>query len=990
MILPGYHENFDTLHVNVEPNRAYYLPCADRGEALADSSSRRISLDGQWDFRYFNSKHEVPESAVLPGFDRVGFKPIPVPSAWQTQGYDRHQYTNIRYPIPYDPPHAPAMNPCGLYIKNLHIKKDREGFRRYLNFEGVDSCFYLYINGQFTGYSQVSHSTSEFDVTDYIRKGDNHIAVLVLKWCDGTYLEDQDKFRMSGIFRSVYMLERPENHICDYTVRTRINGCSAEITCDIERSGGNFSVRAALMNPGGAEIYSESTVGDAVITVSDAVLWNAERPALYTLLLESEGECIAQKIGIREIAIRGGIVELNGSPIRFKGVNRHDSDPVTGCAISREQALIDLTLMKQHNINAVRSSHYPNAPWFPQICDEYGFYLIDEADIECHGVVALGNDSDANSFGLIARDERFAKAILDRVQRCVIRDKNCASVVIWSLGNESGYGPNFEIAGRWVKRYDPTRLTHYEGSIFESEGHANDASMLDLYSRMYPSPAEIQAYFEAGADQKPLVLCEYIHAMGNGPGDGEDYFTLMERYPRFCGGFVWEWCDHAIFMGKTTEGKPMYYYGGDFGEFPHDGDFCMDGLVYPGRAPHTGLKEYANIIRPARAQREGEKIRFHNKLNFLNLNELLEAVWELTRDGETIQSGALTPDIAPGESRAYDFGFIIPESGTCCLTITYIQTIDHKLTKKGHIIGFDQIIMREEPMALDSPISGSRFTETETEAVVTGSAFRYVFNKITGAFKSLTHSNRAIVEKPMEFNIYRAPTDNDRNIRYAWEEAGYNRAVPRVYSVEIREKDGVTEIECDLALTAVYLKNILKIKALYSVGGDGALTARFAVKRDTRLPFLPRFGVRLFLPPEYSRVDYWGYGPLESYIDKRQCAILGKFTSAVDLMHEDYIKPQENGSHWGCRIVELTSSDGYGLSVVSEAPFCFNASVYTQEELASKAHNYELKPSGQVVLCVDHAQSGIGSNSCGPELDRRYRLDAEEFSRAFQFRFKKI
>ena len=444
MKLPGYHENLKTLHVETLPNRSYYIPFSTTEEALSgerEASSRFISLNGAWDFCYYEAPMYIPEDAIRPDYDRIHFDLIPVPSVWQNHRYDRHQYTNVKYPIPYDPPFVPTMNPCGLYVRTFDYVPETD-WNCYLNFEGVDSCFYLFINGKEAGYSQVSHSTSEFDITKYLVDGDNTIAVLVLKWCDGTYLEDQDKLRTSGIFRDVYILERPKEHLRDFTVSTSIQGEDGLISISFDYIGKPVKTICTLLDPDGDEIdSSEVTSGKVSFTVENAILWNPENPALYEVLIETGDEVIQQGVGIREIKIENSKVLFNGVPIKMKGVNRHDSDPFTGPAISIQQAILDMAIMKAHNINAIRTSHYPNAPWFVQLCDVYGFYVIDESDIEIHGCCTIYGGGHGETYSLIAMDERFDEAILDRVQRNVIRDKNSPSVVLWSLGNESGYGP---------------------------------------------------------------------------------------------------------------------------------------------------------------------------------------------------------------------------------------------------------------------------------------------------------------------------------------------------------------------------------------------------------------------------------------------------------------------------------------------------------------------------------------------------------------------
>ncbi|MCL2056064.1 MAG: beta-galactosidase, partial [Oscillospiraceae bacterium] len=644
MKLPGYHENPKSLHVGCAPNRSYYIPCRTKEEAatgIREHSSRMIMLGGAWDFLYCPSPHHVPEGAVSPEYDRGGFDTIPVPSVWQNHGYDRHQYTNVRYPIPFDPPFVPTLNPCGLYARAITLDLE-QGSRYYLNFEGVDSCFYLYINGIEAGYSQVSHSTSEFDVTKHLRRGENTIAVLVLKWCDGTYLEDQDKLRTSGIFRDLYLLVRPEAHLRDYFVHTSIQGENAVISVEFDYTGPVCDTFCTLTDPSGKEIGRDRAENRKIsFTVENAQLWSPERPALYSLLIEAGGEAILQAVGIREIKAENGIVLFNGVPVKMKGVNRHDSDPYTGPAISIAQAVRDLAIMKAHNINAIRTSHYPNAPWFVQLCDYYGFYVIDESDVEAHGGVELIGGSRSETYSIIAMDERFDKPILDRVQRNVIRDKNSPSVVIWSMGNEAGWGPSFEKAGRWIKEYDPSRLVHYEGENNPKSDYVQDRSMLDVRSRMYAPVEWVDEFFSSEeGGRKPFVQCEFIHAMGNGPGDAEENYLQMQKYPGYFGQFVWEWCDHSVYMGKTPDGRHKFFYGGDFGEFPHDGNFCMDGLVYPDRTPHTGLLEYKNVIRPARAALCEGGVSITNMMDFTDLGDYLMVDYEVTQNEEALRSGA--------------------------------------------------------------------------------------------------------------------------------------------------------------------------------------------------------------------------------------------------------------------------------------------------------------------------------------------------------------
>lgn len=1000
MNLPNYYEDPSILHIGCEPNRAYYMPCSTE-----DSRPSMLSLNGTWKFTYFDSIQDLSDDFIENSVYSCTRNTIPVPSVWQNHGYDRHQYTNVNYPFPYDPPYVPVDNPCGLYERSFTIQTvENQSF--YLNFEGVDSCYYLWINKTFAGYSQVSHSTSEFDITKYLVSGENTISVLVLKWCDGSYLEDQDKLRMSGIFRDVYILTRPMEHLLDYFIHMDFSPdfSSAEITADFVCTAEGLEICARLYDPSNNLMETKEGTGKSItFHVDNPILWNAEVPSLYTIVLHCNGEEITQKVGLRKIEVKDKTVLLNGRPIKFRGVNRHDSDPFTGYTISREQAVRDMRLMKEHNVNAIRTSHYPNAPWFTQLCDEYGFYVIDESDIECHGVVCLYEKDNKregcnDKYGLLARDERFKEAILDRVQRNVSRDKNCSSVVIWSLGNESGYGPNFENAGRWIKEYDPSRLTHYEGSWHLPESYPCDTSMLDLFSRMYASIDEMTAYCQDENNTKPFVQCEYIHAMGNGPGDAEDYQKVIESHPMLCGGFVWEFCDHSIFMGKTNEGKPKYYYGGDFGEFPHDGNFCMDGLVYPDRTPHTGFKEFKNVIRPIRSTlvnkeiTEGENTlvaAMKNILDFTNARDFIEVSYDLTVNGDSVLKGCIAlPDILPGETKEVPFTLNLPKDGKLILTLNYMQKTSTALTNAGHCLGFDQFLLRDTCFIPSvSPASDCDkvplVEETSKAVIITGNDFKYTFSKLTGVFETMVYGQASLLKHPMEYNIFRAPADNDREIRREWEGAGYDRVITRAYETKASINGTCAVIRCHLSLTPIYLQKVLDIQATFTIQPDGRVKADLSCTKDMNMPFLPRFGVRFFLPKDMAETEYLGYGPLESYQDKHHGARLGKYTTTARENHEDYIRPQENGSHYGCDYVKVSDENDFGLLTFSSTAFSFNISPYTQEELAKKAHNFQLEECDSTVLCIDYIQSGLGSNSCGPALLEKYRFNEPEFNFSF-------
>lgn len=710
MMIPRYYEDLNILHDNTMPMRSYYIPASQKMNTLIEhreDSDRFQLLNGVWKFQYYKSVYDLKEAFYRTSFNTKDFDDITVPGVWQIAGYDSPQYTNIRYPFPFDPPYLPQDIPCGAYVRKFTYHENIDAPKIYLNFEGVDSCFFVWLNGKYTGYSQVPHATAEFDVTKFLKEGENTIAVLVLKWCDGSYLEDQDKFRMNGIFRDVYLLKRPERAIWDYHITTQIKENTAKIKLNVTF---DFSIPVSVTIEDQARaVVATGTISDdgsIEFKIPNPTLWNTEHPYIYTLTLQSSYETIVDYIALRTIEIRDKVIYFNGQKIKFRGVNRHDSDPETGFTVSVPQIKKDLSLMKQHNFNSIRSSHYPNAPYFYQMCDLYGFMVIEEADIEAHGPYMLyrKEDTDYNRFKRwnekIADDPIWEKSILDRVQHMVQRDKNRFCIVMWSMGNESAYGCNFEKALRWTKKFDPCRLTQYESARYRNYDVTYDYSNLDLYSRMYPAMNEIEEYLEEDGS-KPFLLVEYCHAMGNGPGDLEDYFQLIQKDDRMCGGFVWEWCDHAIAHGKTESGKTIYYYGGDHDEELHDGNFCMDGLVFPDRTPHTGILEYKNVYRPVRVvsyDQETGKLVLHNYLDFDDLKDYLDIRFEVIKDGlSTVQKGKLSPfSVMPHTDGVTELNVTIPSEGKIYLKLIYRLKKETPFLKKNFILGFDEILLKNE------------------------------------------------------------------------------------------------------------------------------------------------------------------------------------------------------------------------------------------------------------------------------------------------------
>ena len=1000
-------------------------------------------LNGTWKFQYFNSIYDIQDSFFEKNYDTENFDEIQVPSVWQMAGYDTHQYTNIRYPFPFDPPYVPQDIPCGAYVHNFEYSRDEKASKAFLNFEGVDSCFYVWINGSYVGYSQVSHMTSEFDVTDVLQDGTNTVAVLVMKWCDGSYLEDQDKFRMSGIFRDVYILKRPEQAISDYHIKSKIEDILAKVELDVKfYSPTNVKISIEDKNGAVVALGSIDEEGTAVLEIASPELWNTENPYLYKLILETENEVIVDHIALRKVEIKDQVIYLNGQKIKFRGVNRHDSDPVTGFTISLEQITTDLTLMKQHNFNAIRSSHYPNAPFFYEMCDKYGFMVIDEADIEAHGpfMIYRKEDTDYNRFKRwnekIADDPVWEEAIVDRVKLMVERDKNRFCIVMWSMGNESAYGCNFEKALEWTKNYDPDRITQYESARYRNYDETYDYSNLDVYSRMYPALSEIQEYLDKDGS-KPFLLVEYCHSMGNGPGDFEDYFQMIQDNDKMCGGFVWEWCDHAIAHGTAENGKTIYAYGGDHGEEIHDGNFCMDALTYPDRTPHTGLLETKQVYRPIRVEKGAKKGEFvlHNLLEHVDPGTYLEGTYEISYDGVVVSGPVFAFHMEPLGSTMIE----VPEVKDFEEEEAYIRFI-FRATKtlpyceKGYEVCFDQLPISEkgyevcldqrkisesgaadltaekeadksaaektsaqkavedhavtDNMVTEKAVSGDAKVTTEPFTVtVDYGSVSYRFNKRISAIDSICYEGKEILEKPVEFNFFRAPVDNDV-MKQDWYRAHLNDSIAKGYGVKTEQVgDQVILTQRQSFGWSVYQPiAYMDVKYVFSQKG---IDIYCEVETGNKVPFLPRFGLRMFVSKAFEKVSYYGYGPYESYIDKHQASYMGNFEAKVSEMHEDYIRPQENSSHYNCKHMSISDGD-VKLTFTHPDGFSFNASRYTQEELAAKRHNFELEECGQHVLCVDYKMAGVGSNACGPQLAQKYRLPLPKFEADFHMTIEKL
>ena len=977
-----YWEDPNRLHVNCIKPRAYFIPYSDEESArenIRGSSPFIKMLNGDWHFKYYDAINAVTDGFYREECAYESWDTIPVPSNWQMHGdYDKPNYTNIDYPIPLDPPFVPNENPVGIYCRDFYIEEIKENIR--LVFEGVDSCFYVWVNGEWIGYSQVSHMTSEFDISGRIHRGRNKIAVMVLKWCDGTYMEDQDKWRLSGIFRDVYLISQSENHIEDFFVETEVqpDTCEVNISCHIENSSKEKTpIKIILKDKTGHICFEKDDFicgeGKINFSLTDIELWSAEKPVLYELYFYCQNEVILQKIGFRKIEVKNGVILLNGVAIKFRGVNRHDSHPDLGFVVPLAHMKQDLQLMKEHNINAIRTAHYPNDPRFLQLCDEMGFYVMDEADYESHGAGDIDN--------LVSSNPIFLKASVDRMERMVERDKNSTCVVIWSLGNESAYGENHLAMAEWTKKRDKSRLLHYERAFDQEK---LDTSMLDMYSRMYPSVDWIRDEFlKKEHENRPLILCEYSHAMGVGPGDLKEYWDLFYAYDRLCGGFVWEWCDHGLYHK---------YYGGDFGDEPNDGCFCIDGLVYPNRKPHTGLLELKNVYSPIAIEAvdlKHIKIRMINRYDFKDTSGLA-IYWKIEKDGQAVKKGMIDHFVVlPHEMKEIlltDFEDKLDE-GKYFIHFSVVLNEDEGILKKGHEIYKCQfkldvpdkyIVLNHKNMPKLKVIQ-----EKET-VIVEGSEFEYIFDRHLGSLRSMKLRGVELLKSALILTVWRAPINNDMHILPKWLEARYDKMQSHIYDLQVTLQDEhLVNISVKCAIGSPSYAPIVRAQITYTIFGNGCVRVNIEGMIPENISCLPRLGVKFLMPKGYEWVEYFGYGPQESYCDMHQSSTKSWYKNTVEGLFEPYIYPQENGSHYDTEWLVLKDKNERGLLVKSQEHFSFNASHYMPEDLAKAKHNEELVPREETVVHIDYKMMGVGSSACGPELSKTYCIS----SGVFKFNF---
>lgn len=929
------YENPRITSENRCPPRSYYIP---------GGKSEYHLLNGDWRFAWFARDIDVPEN--IENWDT-----IPVPSCWQLHGYENPNYSNINYPYPCDPPYVPDDNPCGIYEREFDLAE--KWGKVYFIFEGVSSCAYLYINGQYVGFTQGSHLQAEFDITAYVHAGTNTVRAKVLKWCCGSYLEDQDFFRYNGVFRDCYILQRPEGHIGDVelipndtTIRIRLDGTA------------NVKIWA-----GEKLLYQCEMEGQYEYAPENPVLWNAEKPYLYTVELERNGESIELKAGLRKIEISDQYALLiNGVAVKLHGVNHHDTSAHRGWCQSDGELRKDLLLMKELNMNCVRTSHYPPTPKFIQMCDEIGLYVVCETDIETHGFLRrLPNvpyyyDVESNAWPCTKAE--WKGEFVERMQRMVENFKNHPSVIIWSTGNESGHGCNHIEMIRWTKKRDGSRLIHAEDASRKGQ-HYN----ADIYSMMYSSLSDVERFAATDDIAMPVFLCEYSHAMGNGPGDVWYYNELFDKYPKLIGGCIWEWADHVV----TVDG--VQKYGGDFeGELTHDGNFCCDGLVFADRSLKAGSLEAKAAYQPIRTHYANNILTVYNRLDFTNLDEYRFQYWiEVDGEKETVHETVLSA--APHTAVKLE----IPYESVTCRYGAYLNT---RLYQDGREVAATQhklpyTIMKEEkrPRLV--------LTEDEQYIYAAGDGFRYTFSKHYGVFTSLRVGGVEQLAGKPELTACRAPTDNDRNIRFRWlqldEWQGENldKSSVKIYDCRIEDNAIVVSGSLSGISRAPLLRFAQKIEV--SENGVISVTLKGTVRQDAI--WLPRLGFEWELPGDVGAFTYYGNGPAESYRDMCHAGYIGLHESDAASEYVHYVRPQEHGNHTAVKMLRIGK-----LEFRAEEEMEINVSRFSTETLLKAEHTDELEADGKTHLRIDYKVSGIGSNSCGPELEQEYRLGEKEIA----------
>jgi len=1043
-------ENLHVLQRNTLPPRATSISYENRQSAISDereTSPFYQLLNGNWKFCYSESPIEAPDRFYEESFVAADWPNLPVPSNWQLHGYGIPLYSSSKYPFPVDPPFIPERNPTGSYLHTFAVSEGWQGRKVFLAFDGVDAAFHVWINGRELGFGQGSHNRMEFDVTDFLKPGDNRLAVRVYQWSTGSYLEDQDKWRLSGIFRNVYLVAVPLTHIRDVRVRTLLDEGYKDGILDLDvllcrdaaSAEGAYLLQAELLDGENLTICEKtlsSQLPDAdneirlqlQLPVHQPRLWSAEKPELYTLLLtlaDETGmvtEVQRYAVGFRDIKVQDGSVLVNGRPIIIRGVNRNEFDPDLGYVTTVEAMERDIMLMKQHNINTVRCSHYPNDSRWLDLCDRNGLYVMDEADLETHGCVFLGdisrwidNPDEKTSYeSRLAEDPAWKKAFLDRAIRMVERDKNHPSIIVWSLANESGYGENHDAMAAWVREADPTRLIHYE--------RAKDAPIVDIVSSMYPS---VDMLIEEGLkteEARPYLMVEFGHAMGNALGNQKEYWDAVFQYPRLCGGLIWEWMDLSIRRkrDKTNPGREPfeysdgeesmhtnderfeYTYGGDFGDTPNSGHFCIDGLLFPDRSLKPALLEFKKAIEPvlieavvgepAKAQEtvkgmilgaahgtavgktEQVSVRITNRYDHLSLAHL-KVHWTLFYEGDALERGELPSLTIPAGGHEYvtiPYHTLLKETiGEYWVNLCFTLREAAPWAPAGHEVAWADIPLRSADRRF-SPceriFEGLRVEETDGAITVMGSNFQFVFDKQAGFIESWKYADVELLTAGPSIQLWRAPVDNDVHLAKQWMESGYHELELYVRSVSAKLDTNAEEVQIQLegVLAVKGSGPLFAVSQLYIVSSSGELVVETRIEpKKAELPPLPRLGLEFRMPRGFDRLTWLGRGPHECYSDRKESGKLGRYEGNVSEQFVPYIKPQENGGKSDVRWATLANADGTGLHISASTICQMSARHYDVDSLSKIKHVSDLSLLQETVVNVDGFHSGVGNHSCG-------------------------
>ncbi len=1009
-------ENQKLVGINKMDGHTVYPPFDDKDDAITGERSASPYfklLNGAWKFEYFTGPDTLPEDFFEEDFDCSEWDDIVVPSNWQMKGYGNPHYTNINYPIPVNPPFVPSENPTGCYIREFEIDESWQDRRIMLKFDGVDSFMYVWINGQLAGMSKGSRNPAEFDITDIAQVGLNRITVQVLQWSDGTYLEDQDMWWLSGIFRDVSVMALPEVDLFDIFAKPLLdkkykNGIlelEIEVRNWMEKDVRDLVVEAELFDKCGRSVFkkplsAKTSVKEAKSAkvrleaeVRDVMKWSAETPDLYTLLLTLKNsygviEYKSLRIGFRTMELKNGNFLVNGVPVMLRGVNRHEFQTDLGRAVTYDSIMEDILQMKRHNINAIRTCHYPDSEMFYEICDRYGLYVMCEADLESHG---FGYEEGKNP----SMWPEWERACVDRMQRMVEAFKNHASIIFWSLGNEAGYGINHKKMYAWTKKRDNTRLVHYERDQM--------AETADVVSTMYSAPEHIVDTIipeRCKPSKKPYLLCEYAHAMGNGPGGLEDYWQTFYAHREIQGGFVWEWCDHGI-RTQDEDGCEYFAYGGDFGDTPNDGNFIADGLVFPDKSASPGLVELKKVIAPVRVTAKNLKkgiVNVANHYDFITL-EHLNVVWSVSENGTVIQSGTIAPlKIKARSNEDVVIPFVMPENpkpgAEYFLNISFLLGMDTLWARCGHEIAWGQLALPVKAAAKKPSVSRSRavveMDEDENFLYIAADETFFEFDRHSGTIANWMIDGLPLLEAGPRLNIFRATTDNDRSgagMAAKWKAAYYHQLTHSVRDVAFDPATATVKVITRVAPPV--LQWGIECEYVYRFLPDGSYTLELSGKPvGEGMPPFPRLGFQLALPEAMDNVQWFGLGPGESYVDTREAQRVGLYKAGVDSLSTEYTYPQENGNRSEVRRTAFYDLHmaGFAVTGLDGMLFNFSAHRFTPEAIEAAKHPHEIEEGENICLNLDWKQQGIGSSSCGPYLPEKYQIPAEPFRFGMKFR----